>query len=160
MPGVNINFSEVEDAGTLKPGRYLAQVLEVDDGRRTKNGDDMWTLQFRLIEGPEGQPYPGQMLEKFPFADNIVWSANPNALKRAKLVCRAFGIDVDRKEEVEIQPDMIRGRPVYLDLMVERSTYQGEERERNTVKFAGYHPVPDDLAEAVEKDGSTDDIPF
>lgn len=141
-----IKFGEVEDMQQFRPvppGSYLCRVERVEE-TETQNGDEMWRLGLKVVEGE----HAGRWV-----FDNLVFS--PMALKRVKSFCKAVGIDVNG--EVSLESDMIRGKQCRVMVDIEEyADLNGKVTKRNTVPFAGYEPEGED-GEAGEADGP---LPF
>lgn len=124
-----INFSKVDDAATLAPtGQYICAVagVKVD---KTKDGDEMWRVRFKVIKGDQA----GKVI-----FDNLVFSVA--AMPRLKLAAKALGIDTSA--EVEINPADILG--LMCSVRVEPSEYQdkrGKTKQTVSVPFDGYGPL-------------------
>lgn len=144
MPKVDFSHVEdVQDYTPIPPGKYLCKLIDVEEAR-TQYDDEMWKLRFQVIEGP----HAGRSL-----FDNLVFSAA--ALKRVKLICSRLGLDVTG--ELNLTPDMIKGRSCYLTTQVEEYV-DAEDRKkmRNVIGFAGYEKVSqsETAANAVEEEAA------
>jgi hypothetical protein len=123
MPKVNFpKYENAEGFSTIPDGEYKVEVVKVDI-RDTNAGDEMWGLHLKIIEG--------QFANRKLF-DNMVFSSNPNCMKRVKHICSHLGIDVSA--EVELEDDMLIGRKCIVETFIDE--YKGESRSK--VKFAGY----------------------
>lgn len=148
-----IDFSTVDEAGDFSPlpeGKYLSRLESIDDSQQTQNGDDMWRMQFQVIEGEYKKRY---------IFDNMVFSEK--AMSRVKLICSRMGLDVSG--EVDLTTDLLIGRVVIIEVTVEEYTDEQEvTKKRNTVLFAGYERAEEGVEEGEEKtsDTSEDDMPF
>jgi hypothetical protein len=138
-----INFGEVEDVQQftpIPPGRYPFRVERVEEAE-TQNGDEMWRLGLRVLEGK----YAGRWV-----FDNLVFSKT--ALKRVKSFCKAVGIDVNG--DVDLESDALRGRKGEATVDIEEYVdLNGKATKRNVVPFTGYEPA---AAEAEDEDA----LPF
>lgn len=126
MPKIDFNtIEDAEDFSPLPEGKYACRVAEVEEAR-TKGGDEMWKLRLEVVEGA----HAGRII-----FDNLVFSAA--AMKRVKLICSRLGLDVSG--EVDLTPDMIKGRPCRITVETEEyEDHEGRRRKRNVVPFAGY----------------------
>lgn len=126
-----INFSTVEDAKTFTPipeGRYLCEVNSIEQ-TTTSNGNEMWNLRLKILEGP----CSGRCV-----FDRLVFT--PAAMKRIKLVCARLGIDTSG--ELDLTPKMLRDRTAYVTVQIEDYVDdEGKERSRNRIPFDGYEAV-------------------
>lgn len=153
-----INFNDVPEAGEFSPlpeGRYLCSVDNIEEDV-TRDNDEMWKVKFRVEEGPHKGRY---------LFDNMVFSAK--AMSRVKLICSRLGIDVSG--EVDLQPNMLIGREVLIDVEIEKYTDRSNQlKERNSIPFAGYFRAngEGESAPASRSNGqqapppSDDDLPF
>ena len=147
MPKVNMHA--VEDAQDFTPipdGEYLAQLVEVDENKTTRDGDPMWSVRWQVLEGEHAGRY---------VFDNLVFSAK--ALKRVKLVFSRLGLDVAKDQEVDWTPDMIIGKQARITVVTEEYEDQsGQKKKRSSIPYAGF--------EAVEMvtgaNGETEAVPF
>lgn len=123
-----IDFSHVDDVQDFSPlpaGKYLSRLVGIEQSS-TQHGDEMWKLRFEVIRGPHAGRY---------LFDNLVFS--DAALKRVKLICSRLGLDVS--QEMDLTPELIRGRAVTLTVEVEPyEDAEGRTKQRNVVPFAGY----------------------
>jgi len=155
---VSADFTKTDEAGVrtpLRAGRYLCQCYKVT-AKQSQKGISMWSLAFAVLEGPLGGE-PEQVDGRIVW-DNLVWT--PEALSRAKLICKRLGgIDVD-KPDLKITENDFLQKYIYLDLIIG----EYKRRKRNEVDFAGYTEAPDDArtAEAATGlgGGGEEDIPF
>lgn len=140
-----INFADVPEAGEYSPvpeGRYLCSVVDIDEDT-TRDNDEMWSLKFRVEFGDHKGRH---------FYDNMVFSQK--AMSRVKLICSRMGIDVSG--DVDLQPNMIIGREVLVDVEIEEYRDKNNQvKERNTVPFAGYHRADGDGDSAPQAPAST-----
>ena len=128
-----LNWDQYDEASNsrdpLPDGTYLAELTAVEEAS-TKNGDEMWRLDFTVMEPRECR---GRH-----FFDNMVFSEA--AMGRVKLICNRMGLET--KGEVEMLPSMIKGRKALVTVTTE--AYQAKDgtlRKRNSVPFAGYTRV-------------------
>lgn len=130
-----INFPEVED-GTgftpLPPGTYPCILRNIEE-KKTRGGDEMWSLQWEVASGEKA----GRKI-----FDNLVFSIA--ALPRVKLVCKRLGIDTGK--EVDLVPSMLMEKAALIT--VEITEYEG--KERNQVLFDGVEA----------RDQAEDELPF
>lgn len=143
---------EAQDFGPAPAGTYLCRVTEAK-AATTRYDDEMWKLTLEIAEGQ----YKGKQIW-----DNVVFSQN--AMGRAKLICRSFGLTT--QGETDIFPEDLRGREAYVTVEVEDYVNkEGVNRQRNTVTFGGYASPDDGGAASVRSEpesGGIDDsdIPF
>lgn len=151
---MKINFNGVPDAQDFAPvpaGTYTCRVSDVEE-TSTNEGADMWNLTFEIVAGE----HKGKRI-----FDRLVFSEK--ALKRVKLVCKRFGINVDTDGEIDILPSMFLDKAIALDVEIEAYTdKKGVDKNRNSVTFAGYHEVSGAAPPASEKPAAADDkdLPF
>ena len=136
-----IDFPTIDEGqATYDPvpvGQYLCVVEKVKP-RTTKDGDEMWGLGLKILQG--------QHAGRFVW-DNMVFSER--ALPRVKLICSRLGLDVSRAWDVTI--DDVGGRKVNVNVQTEEYTdKEGNIRSRNVVPYDGYEEVED----------SDDSVPF
>lgn len=147
MPKVNFaNVDDVDDYSPIPDGDYLCRLTEIELDS-TRSGDEMWKLRFAVEEGE----YAGRLI-----FDNLVFSAA--AMKRVKLICSRLGIDTDG--ELDLVPDLIRGRRCVITVHTEEYVDAHEQtRRRNVVPFAGYASELVVMAADAEENND-DDLPF
>ncbi|MFA5187101.1 MAG: DUF669 domain-containing protein [Patescibacteria group bacterium] len=162
---MKINFNGVPDAQDFAPvpaGTYTCRVSDVEE-TSTNDGADMWNLTFEIVVGE----YRGKRI-----FDRLVFSEK--AMKRVKLICKRFGIDVDAAGEVEILPSMFLDKAINLDVEIEQQRDKsgapkvdenGKPKMGNKVTFAGYHEVsgsapPPPASTPQAETALDDDLPF
>ena len=150
-----INFTGIPDEGLIPEGQYPCVVADIDE-KISKKGDEYWRLKLQ-VQGEE-VPETGQFLW-----DSLFFS--DNAIKRVKLVCRRFGLDVSK--DMDLEPKHLLGRKALVDVIIEKyEDYKtGESRKRNSVPYAGYEKISGEsvassVAAPVAKDELTDELPF
>lgn len=150
-----IDFGKIDDAPDFKPvpaGKYLAELIKAEEST-TEKGDPQWNLTFELLEGKVARRL---IFDKLFFTEK--------ALKRVKLVCGRLGIDVS--SELELTPELLQTRLVYLDVEVTEYEKDGKMVPTNEVPFAGYthteKTVQEREAEPVgaTSNGSNPPLPF
>ncbi len=137
---VRVDLGSIESPQDRQPvpaGTYYCE-LEAIEERRTKSGDDLWSLRWIIQTGP----YEGRALW-----DSVAFSEA--ALPKVKILCTALG--VGEGGEVELRPDVLIGRRCYVRVYIETQTYGGGP-PRNRVPFDGYATQSDN--------GGGNDIPF
>lgn len=151
-----INNKEAEETSSTKfslipTANYLAELIDITE-RKTAKGDDMWSLKFEILDGGQEGRY---------VFDNMVFSSNPKAKSRIKLITKRLGVPEDFVGE--LTKDMLLRRQVCID--VDTKEYEGEKK--NFIPFAGYYDKDEDrkfqdelapLKKKMEDDGG--DIPF
>jgi len=151
-----VNFSKWDEATGFQPlpaGKYLVKVEHIDE-KYTQSNDEMWNLTLGVLHGPLEAPSPNLTGKKI--FDNIVWSGP--AMPRAKLICKRFGIDVDRDEDTDVQPKHILQKEVVVQVgePEEYTNAEGKKRSKSSVVYAGYF-LPSDAREGAIPES---DIPF
>lgn len=124
---MKVNWDEVPDSQSyiVPAGTYKMKVEEVSE-QYTDNGVEFWTLQLKVVHGPQ----QGKVV-----FDRIFFSQR--ALPRVKHVCKELGLSV--KGEIELKPQMLVGRTAMVK--VTETTYtdrNGNEKPKNDVPFDGY----------------------
>lgn len=146
------DWDKVEEAQGYSPlpdGKYYCVVEKADLGT-TANGDEMFKLEFKVLEGA----FKGRKL-----FDNIIFSER--ALGRAKLMLKRMGLELNGK--VNVKWSDVQGRKVIVvcDGTEDYTTKDGETRTKNLIPFDGYERVPDDGHTPLnEKDDDGDPLPF
>lgn len=139
------NWDEVPETNKsgfelMEDGEYLAQVVEVDSSRKTRGGDEMWRLKFRIVD--EGE-YFGRLVW-----DNWVFSTG--GLKRIKYIRKNIGLNVTGIVSPTV--DEILGKVMLVSIISEE--YNG--KTQNKIPFDGYLVMEDlgmiKYATDVEKD--------
>lgn len=125
-----VQWDNVEDTQTFAPlpeGAYVVEVAEVYPDKTTKNGDEMWRIEFEILEGQ----YRGRKL-----FDNMVFSQK--AMPRVKYVCSKLGIET--KGTKELTPADIYRRKCLLTTTVEDRIDEqtGIVRKQNRIPWNGY----------------------
>lgn len=125
MPKVNFdNVRDIEDGDPLPEGWYLTCVAKVS-ASTTKSGDEMWIVDFQVIEGP----HKGRRI-----FDTLNFS--PAALPRIKFFFGVLGLDVSGTRRVTL--DDIKDAIVSVKVAIEETTDNGRLRKRNIVPFSGF----------------------
>jgi hypothetical protein len=122
-----IDFSKIEDSQDYTPvpeDKYLVEVVEVEE-LSTDHGDEQWKLKMEILEGE----YTGRFIY-----DRLFFTEK--AYPRLKLVCGRFGIDVSG--EMDLKPEMLNHKLVYVEVKVEDYEIDGKIKHSNNVPFAGY----------------------
>jgi hypothetical protein len=132
---MKINFAEVQNASEYEPvpdGSYVVEIEDVEE-TATKNGDDMFRLKHRVIEGDQ----KGRCV-----FDNV--PLTQAAWPRLKLILESVGVEVSG--EVDVVPSLLVGRRCRVEV---RTTSfvdkKGKEAKRNEVPFRGYSHADGDL---------------
>ena len=118
-----INFDEVPDSDLVAEGRYRCVIERIVE-KTSSQGNEMWRLRLRIIEGQ----YQNQKI-----SDNLVFSEK--ALSRVKMLCKAVGIPV--VGAFDLQPQHLYEKEVAIDVIHEE--YQGQKQAK--VPFRGYFAV-------------------
>ena len=143
-----VDFSTIDEAGDFSPlpeGKYLCRLESIDDSQQTQNGDDMWRMQFKIIDGEYKKRY---------IWDNMVFSEK--AMPRVKLICSRMGLDVSGA--INLTPDLLMGRVVIIEVTTEEYTdEQDVTKKRNVVLFAGYERAEAGAGEGEEESGGSSD---
>lgn len=148
-----LDFAAIEEASDFTPvpeDRYLCKLTEVEE-KTTDHGDEMWKFKFEIQNGK----YKGRYL-----FDQLVFSEA--ALKRVKLVCSRFGLDVTG--EVDLVPEMVKGKLIYV--LAEDDFYEkdGKRIPTNKVGFAGYEHYGGGeetaMAAGTKEDAGEGNLPF
>lgn len=146
------DYDEATDFGPAPAGTYLCRVAEAK-AATTRYDDEMWKLTLEIAEGQ----YKGKQIW-----DNVVFSTN--AMPRAKLICRSFGLSTEG--ETDVFPEDLRGREACVTVEVEDYVNnEGVNRQRNSVTFGGYASPNDGGAASVRSEPESrstvdDEIPF
>ena len=135
-----IDFSQVSDAEGYTPlpdGEYPCQLTDIELDR-TRSGDEMWKLRWKVATGE----HTGRLL-----FDNLVFSEK--AMSRVKLVCSVLGIDTSA--EVDLEPVMLLDKEAMISTFQQEYTdQQGQTKMVNKIPFDGYSWIQQD----------DDDTPF
>lgn len=127
MPKIDWDTVETEQSREPVPqGTYLVCLTDVKADKVTKNGDEMWGLEFTIQEGP----HKGRKLW-----DNMVFSKN--AMPRVKYICSELGIET--KGSAELEPIAIYKRKCWLTTIVEDfADAMGATKKVNRIPWNGY----------------------
>jgi hypothetical protein len=144
------DLSDAEDArdyGPAPAGQYLVRVVDIDPRKTSSKGDRMWELTLELAArvtsttitpADERGEYRGRRVW-----DNLVWSRDPKARSRRRLVfLRLAGVDCSGEQTYT--PGQLLGRWAIATIELGEST---TGKPRNNVTFAGYATAP---AQAVD----------
>ena len=125
MPTVNFdNIRDIDDGDPLPEGWYECCVVKVSESS-TKAGDEMWIVDFEVIEGP----HKGRKI-----FDTLNFSQA--ALPRIKFFFGELGLDVSGTRSVTL--DDIKDASLAVRVTIEESTDSGQRRRRNVVPFLGF----------------------
>jgi hypothetical protein len=145
-----IEFDKIDDANIYEPipaGRYLCELAEIKE-TATKNGDEMWELKFVVLESG--------LYENRIIFDRMVFSEK--AMPRIKLICSRLGIDTTRS--MDLLPANLLYKRCYLHVVIEDYTdYEGIQKKRNIVPYAGYEKM-EDMKAKKNTELKDDEIPF
>lgn len=130
-----IDMDKIPDNDTREPlpdGTYRVELTKIEE-KTTKNGDEMWNLDFTVRD----KKFSGRHI-----FDNLVFS--DAAMKRVKLVCSRLGLNV--KGEVDLVPSMLLHREALVSVIIEDreivdDTGKTKRIHRNSVPFDGYLPI-------------------
>jgi len=143
------DFTDVPDAGNypvIPEGTYRLEILEIDDTADTKQGDEMWKLKLKIVDG--------EWRGTFIF-DNLTFGVK--ALGKVKMLCKAVGLDTSGA--LDLKPSMFLHKKINAGVIADE--YNGVTR--NKIGFAGYS-VPQELTDVpfVDKAKKDDDsdLPF
>jgi hypothetical protein len=148
MPRPSGSWEDHEEKGypVLEPGWYLCDLIDIIE-KKTRNGDEMWTLKFEVHEGPR---------EGTLIFDNLAFVGA--GWNKAKLLAHRLG-GVELKGNEEITQEMILRKKCWCK--VETRVYQG--KKQNSIPFDGFEPAdtfkPPESQSAGEAIGG-DDVPF
>jgi hypothetical protein len=110
------------NGSTIPKGKYLCQVKEATE-TESKSGADMLKLKLKIVEGE---------LKGRTIFDQLSFNC-----KRPKLFAIALGMAKKDTKILEIDPDKIINRLVYVQ--IEQENYEGSLRSK--VAFDGYGKV-------------------
>lgn len=132
-----VDCPNIADTGysPIPEGRYKACIEKVDVKQTTK-GDEMWSVEWRVIEGQ----YVGRKIW-----DNITFSEK--GYSRVKLLLKRLGFDIT--VPIDCEPDMIRGKQAWISVYID--PYKG--KDTNKIPFDGFLSID-------EPDKVDDDLPY
>lgn len=138
-----VDFSKADEATGFAPipdGQYKACVEKVEE-RTTSTGSDMWSVEWRIVEGK----YLGRKI-----FDNLVFSQK--GMGRVKLMLKRMGFDVSG--ELDCQPEMIHGKQLFISVYTDSyADREGTERKVNRIVYDGFTSMtPDQKVD--------DDLPY
>lgn len=125
------NYADVkEDTGfdLIPVGEYKAEVSKCVLSYTAQTGNEMWRPQLKIIENKE---YDGRLV-----FDNWVFSDNPKAQARMKMIFKALGYDVTKPFEAE--PEDQIGKKVMIQVKQGFYMKNGEKIDKNEIPFDGY----------------------
>lgn len=130
MPKVNFKDVDEEKQFTVIPeGDYVAEIAKVEE-TKTKNEDDMWKVQFKIIEGE----HKGTSIFTY-----LVF--NEGGYGNIKKLYKEIG-GFDLAKTHNCVPSDIEGEKVIITVQIgEYTNKNGDKVKNNTIPFGGFKSI-------------------
>lgn len=132
MPRVNFKEVDEEQQFTIIPeGEYVAEIAKVEE-KKTKKGDDMWNVQFKIIEGE----HKGASIFTF-----LVF--NEGGYGNIKKLYKEIG-GFDLAKTHNCVPSDIDGEKVVITVAISEYTNKdGQKVKGNSIPYGGFKSIAD-----------------
>lgn len=130
-----VNFKDVDDTKqftVIPEGDYIAEIVRVEE-LKTKNDDDMWKVQFKVIEGE----HKGTSIFSY-FVFNEGGYGNIK-----KLYKEIGGFDLAKSHNCI--PSDIEGEKLIITVAIgEYTNKEGNKIKNNTIPYGGFKSINDE----------------
>lgn len=136
MPKVNFkNVDETQQFKVIPEGEYVAEIVKVEE-TTTSKGDDMWKVQFKIIEGE----YVGSnIFSYFVFNDGGYGNIK-------KLYKEIGGFDLAKTHNCV--PADVEGEKVIITVNIgEYTNKEGVKVKNNSIPYGGFKSIDNDADE-------------
>lgn len=132
MPSVNFKNVDENKSFTIIPeGEYPAEIVKVEE-TKTKNEDDMWKVQFKIIDGE----HKGTSIFTY-----LVF--NEGGYGNIKKLYKEIG-GFNMAKTHNCVPSDIEGEKVIISVTIgEYTNKNGEKVKNNTIPFGGFKAIDD-----------------
>lgn len=133
MPSVNFkNVDENKSFTVIPEGEYPAEIVKVEE-TKTKNEDDMWKVQFKIIDGE----HKGTSIFTY-----LVF--NEGGYGNIKKLYKEIG-GFNMAKTHNCVPADIEGENVIISVTIgEYTNKNGEKVKNNSIPFGGFKSIEDD----------------
>lgn len=133
MPKVNFkNVDENKTFTVIPEGQYPAEIVKVEE-TTTKNSDDMWKVQFKIIDGE----YKGTSIFTY-----LVF--NEGGYGNIKKLYKEIG-GFDLAKTHNCVPSDIEGEKLLITVTIgEYTNKNGEKVKNNSIPFGGFKSIDDE----------------
>lgn len=133
MPKVNFkNVDEKKTFTVIPEGQYAAEIVKVEE-TTTKNEDDMWKVQFKIIDGE----YKGTSIFTY-----LVF--NEGGYGNIKKLYKEIG-GFDLAKTHNCVPSDVEGEKLLITVTIgEYTNKNGEKVKNNSIPFGGFKSIDDD----------------
>lgn len=130
-----VNFKDVDDTKqftVIPEGDYIAEIVKVEE-LKTKNDDDMWKVQFKVIEGEHKGT---NIFSYFVF--------NEGGYGNIKKLYKEIG-GFDLAKSHNCIPSDIEGEKLIITVAIgEYTNKEGNKIKNNTIPYGGFKSINDD----------------
>lgn len=133
MPKVNFkNIDENKTFTVIPEGQYPAEIVKVEENT-TKNSDDMWKVQFKIIDSE----YKGTSIFTY-----LVF--NEGGYGNIKKLYKEIG-GFDLAKTHNCVPSDIEGEKLLITVTIgEYTNKNGEKVKNNSIPFGGFKSIDDE----------------
>ena len=133
MPKVNFkNVDENKTFTVIPEGQYAAEIVKVEE-TTTKNSDDMWKVQFKIIDGE----YKGTSIFTY-----LVF--NEGGYGNIKKLYKEIG-GFDLAKTHNCVPSDVEGEKLLITVTIgEYTNKNGEKVKNNSIPFGGFKSIDDE----------------
>ena len=133
MPRVNFkNVDEKKTFTVIPEGQYPAEIVKVEE-KITKNSDDMWKVQFKIIDGE----YKGTSIFTY-----LVF--NEGGYGNIKKLYKEIG-GFDLAKTHNCVPSDVEGEKLLITVTIgEYTNKNGEKVKNNSIPFGGFKSIDDE----------------
>ena len=133
MPKVNFkNVDETQQFKVIPEGDYVAEIVKVEE-LKTKNDDDMWKVQFKVIEGE----HAGTSVTTF-----LVF--NEGGYGNIKKLYKEIG-GFDLAKSHNCIPSDIEGEKLIITVAIgEYTNKEGNKVKNNSIPYGGFKSINED----------------
>lgn len=133
MPKVNFkNVDENKTFTVIPEGQYPAKIVKVEE-TTTKNSDDMWKVQFKIIDGE----YKGTSIFTY-----LVF--NEGGYGNIKKLYKEIG-GFDLAKTHNCVPSDVEGEKLLITVTIgEYTNKNGEKVKNNSIPFGGFKSIDDE----------------
>lgn len=132
MPKVKFqDIDETQQFSIIPEGDYVAEIIKVEE-TKTKNEDDMWKVQFKVIEGE----HKGASIFTF-----LVF--NEGGYGNIKKLYKEIG-GFDMAKAHNCVPSDIEGEKVIISVIIgEYTNKNGDKVKNNSISYGGFKSIDD-----------------
>ena len=133
MPRVNFkDVDETQQVTIIPEGEYVAEIVKVEETQTKANKDDMWKVQFKIIDGDHKGT---SIYSYFVFNDGGYGNIK-------KLYKEIGGFDLAKTHNCV--PSDIEGEKLIITVQIgEYTNKNGEKVKNNSIPFGGFKSIED-----------------